>query len=57
MKACSVRVAVGADHAGFPRKGSAITELRRLGHEVLDLGTHNEEPVDYPDFAQAVGEG
>jgi len=56
MKACSVRIAVAADHAGFPRKGAAIAELRRLGHEVIDLGTHSEEPVDYPDFAQAVGE-
>ena len=56
MKACSVRVAVAADHAGFPRKGAAIAELQRLGHEVIDLGTHSEEPVDYPDIAQAVGE-
>ncbi len=56
MKAYNVRVAVGADHAGFPRKGPAIAELQRLGHEVVDLGTHSEEPVDYPDFAQAVGE-
>ena len=51
-----MRIAVGADHAGFPLKAAAIAELQRLGHEVLDLGTHSEEPVDYPDFAQAVGE-
>ena len=51
-----MRIAVGADHAGFPLKQHAIAELQRLGHEVLDLGTHSEEPVDYPDFAQAVGE-
>ena len=51
-----MRIAVGCDHAGFPLKGRAIAELQRLGHEVLDLGTHSEEPVDYPDFAQAVAE-
>ncbi|MDP3768246.1 MAG: ribose 5-phosphate isomerase B, partial [Dehalococcoidia bacterium] len=45
-----------ADHAGFPLKGSAIDELKRLGHDVIDLGTNSEEPVDYPDFARAVGE-
>ena len=52
----SMRIAVGADHAGFTLKGPIIAELQRLGHEVVDLGTHSEEPVDYPDFAQAVGE-
>lgn len=51
-----MRIAVGCDHAGFPLKGPAIAELRRLGHEVIDLGTHDEGPADYPDFAQAVGE-
>ena len=50
------RVAVGCDHAGFPLKAIAIAELERLGHEVLDLGTHSDEAVDYPDFAQAVAE-
>ena len=51
-----MRIAVGCDHAGFPLKQAAIDELRRLGHEVLDLGTDSEEAVDYPDFAQAVAE-
>ena len=51
-----MRIAVGADHAGFPLKGLAVAELQRLGHTVLDLGTNSDEPVDYPDFAQAVGE-
>ena len=51
-----MRIAVGCDHAGFALKKPASDELRRLGHEVLDLGTNSEEPVDYPDFAQAVGE-
>lgn len=51
-----MRIAVGCDHAGFPLKEPAIEELRRLGHEVLDLGTDSTDPVDYPDFAQQVGE-
>ena len=51
-----MRIAVGADHAGFPLKGLAVVQLQQLGHEVLDLGTDSEEPVDYPDFAQAVAE-
>ena len=51
-----MRIAVGADHAGFLLKAPLIAELRSAGHDVLDLGTHNEEPVDYPDIAQAVGE-
>ena len=51
-----MRIAIGCDHAGFSLKGRAVVELQRLGHEVLDLGTHSEEPVDYPDFAQAVAE-
>ena len=51
-----MRVAIGCDHAGFPLKGPAIEELRRLGHQVADLGTNSSEPVDYPDSAQAVAE-
>jgi ribose 5-phosphate isomerase B len=51
-----MRIAVGCDHAGFPLKAPAIEELRRLGHEVLDLGTNSTDAVDYPDFAQQVGE-
>ena len=51
-----MRIAVGADHAGFPLKESLIAELQRLGHTALDLGTSSEDPVDYPDYAQAVGE-
>ncbi len=50
-----MRIAVAADHAGFPLKDHAIAELQRLGHDVLDLGTDSEEPVDYPDFAEALG--
>jgi ribose 5-phosphate isomerase B len=51
-----MRIAVGVDHAGFVLKLVAQDELRRLGHEVIDLGTGSPEPVDYPDVTQAVAE-
>ena len=51
-----MRVAVAADHAGFPLKQAIIDELHRLGHDVLDLGTDSETPVDYPDYAEAAGD-
>lgn len=52
-----MRIAVGADHAGTPLNEVVISELRRLGHEVVDLGTHDpSQPDDYPDYAAAVAE-
>jgi ribose 5-phosphate isomerase B len=52
-----VRVAIGSDHAGYILKERLLVELRRLGHEVEDLGTHAAEPaVDYPDFCFPVAE-
>lgn len=51
-----MRVAVAADHAGFPLKGQVIEEVRREGHEPLDLGTDSTAAVDYPDYALAIGE-
>jgi len=50
-----MRVAVGSDHAGFPLKAEVVAEVRALGHEVIDKGTHDTAPVDYPDYAEAVG--
>ncbi len=49
-----MRTAIGADHAGFELKKTLIDFLRDQGHEVLDLGTDSTEPVDYPDYAEAV---
>lgn len=51
-----MRIAFGADHAGFELKASLTDHLIQSGHTVIDLGTHSPEPVDYPDFAQAVAE-
>ena len=50
-----MRVAIAADHAGYPLKESLA---RALGdeHDFIDLGTDSTDPVDYPDFAVAVGE-
>lgn len=50
-----MRIVIGADHAGFELKQILAAYLRHLGHEILDKGTDSEEPVDYPDFAEAVG--
>jgi ribose 5-phosphate isomerase B len=50
-----MRVVIGADHAGFELKENLVEYLRELGHQVLDIGTYSTEPVDYPDFAEAVG--
>jgi ribose 5-phosphate isomerase B len=50
-----MKVAIAADHAGFLLKGHLAQFVADLGHAVTDLGTHDEDPVDYPDFAAAVG--
>jgi ribose 5-phosphate isomerase B len=52
----AMNVAVACDHAGFALKMRVIEELRKLGHEPLDLGTNSTAPVDYPDYARAVAE-
>jgi ribose 5-phosphate isomerase B len=51
-----LRVAVGADHGGFSLKAAVIDCIRDLGHIAFDLGTHDENAVDYPDYARAVAE-
>jgi ribose 5-phosphate isomerase B len=50
-----MRLAIGADHAGYPLKQELIPYLESLGHSVLDLGTDSTAPVDYPDYSEAVG--
>jgi ribose 5-phosphate isomerase B len=50
-----MKIAIGADHAGFALKNEIAEWLREKGHYVLDLGTDSPDPVDYPDFARAVG--
>jgi len=50
-----MKLVVGSDHAGFVLKQEVAESLRKGGHEVLDVGTGSTDPVDYPDFAEAVG--
>lgn len=51
-----MKVACGFDHAGFELKETVLSVVRAAGHEPIDLGTDSAEPVDYPDYALAVGE-
>ena len=50
-----MRVVIGSDHAGFELKQMLIDFIRDLGHEIVNVGTDNAAPVDYPDFAEKVG--
>ena len=50
-----MRIAIGADHAGYPLKTHLIGLLEEFGHEVDDHGTDSEESVDYPPICAAVG--
>ena len=56
-----MRIAIGADHAGFALKQHLVRALRALGHDVDDRGTHSDQAVDYPpicaDVARAVVDG
>ena len=49
-----MKIALAADHAGYEMKRDLAGKLAKVGHEVLDLGTHSSAPVDYPDYAEAV---
>lgn len=54
-------IALASDHAGLELKNALVQEVRSLGHEALDLGTHDAASVDYPDYgrklASAVASG
>lgn len=47
-----MRIAIACDHAGFTLKDEVISVIQNSGNDVLDLGTYNQEPVDYPDYAE-----
>lgn len=51
-----MKVALGADHAGFPLKSLVRDALEQLGHDVIDRGTDSTDPVDFPDITQATCE-
>lgn len=48
-------IAFACDHGGYPLKARLLAAIRAQGAEVLDLGTDSEAPVDYPDYAEALG--
>ncbi len=50
-----MKIAVAGDHAGFSMKQFLITELKKAGHQIVDLGAFDESPSDYPDFARKIG--
>lgn len=50
------RIAVAADHAGYPLKAAVLDFLKNAGLDPIDLGTHGTAPVDYPDMARLVAE-
>jgi ribose 5-phosphate isomerase B len=52
-----MKIAIAADHAGYPLNERVIAELRDAGHELIDFGTHDGSiPDDYPDYARKIGE-
>jgi len=50
-----MRVVLGSDHAGFEMKQNIVAHVKAMGHEVLDVGTDSSSPVDFPDYAEALG--
>src|SRR5690554_2966411 len=49
-----MRIAVGSDHAGFPLKAPVLKYLKEQGHEVIDFGSYDENPVDFPVITKKV---
>ena len=49
-----MRIVIGSDHAGWPLKLAVIEHVRSLGHEVTDVGSYDDTPVDFPDIAKAL---
>lgn len=49
-----MKLVIGSDHAGWALKGGVIAHLKALGHEVIDVGSYDANPVDFPDIARAL---
>lgn len=49
-----MKLVIGSDHAGWPLKGCVIAHIKALGHEVIDVGSYDANPVDFPDVARAL---
>lgn len=52
-----MRIGVGGDHAGFPLKDTVVNALKSMGHEVIDYGSYDPDPVDFPDITRSVCAG
>jgi ribose 5-phosphate isomerase B len=50
----NMTIVVGSDHAGFPLKGEILEALKAAKHDVLDVGSYDDTPVDFPDIASQV---
>src|ERR1700745_646593 len=51
-----MRLVIRSDHAGWPPKQTVIDPIRKLGHDVVDVGSYDDKPVDFPDIARAVAQ-
>ena len=51
-----MKIAVACDHAGFPLKSIILDTVLAEGHQPIDLGTNNNNPVDFPDYSEKLGE-
>lgn len=49
-----MKLVIGSDHAGWALKGGVVAHIKSLGHEVIDVGSHDPNPVDFPDIAKAL---
>jgi ribose 5-phosphate isomerase B len=49
-----MKLVIGSDHAGWALKGDVVAHIKALGHEVVDVGSHDVRPVDFPDIARAL---
>ncbi|HMA09218.1 MAG TPA: ribose 5-phosphate isomerase B [Ramlibacter sp.] len=49
-----MKLVIGSDHAGWALKGGVIAHIKSLGHEVVDVGSYDANPVDFPDIAKAL---
>lgn len=50
-----MRIAIAADHAGYPLKSIVVDTVKEEGHDAIDLGAFNIQPDDYPDYAEKIG--
>ena len=51
-----MKISIGCDHGGLILKNAIVDHLKKLGHDVMDVGTYTNESCDYPDFAHKAAE-